>query len=46
VDPPLTDEWVARQEEKKEWEEMDPSERPLDFIPRKFSSLRQVCLRR
>lgn len=30
------------QEEEKEWHEMDPSDRPLDFIPRKFDSLRQV----
>lgn len=35
--------WMSwLQEEEKEWHEMDPSDRPLDFIPRKFDSLRQV----
>lgn len=30
------------QEEAKAWEEMDPEDRPRNFLPRKFDSLRQV----
>merc|ERR1719375_2915713 len=32
------------EEEKKEWEDMDESERPLNFIPEKHDSLRRVPL--
>ncbi len=30
------------QEEARAWEEMEPEERPRNFLPRKFDSLRQV----
>lgn len=36
------DEYLFTEEEKKAWEEMDPSDREIDFIPQKFSSLRAV----
>lgn len=35
-------EYLFTDEEKKEWEETDPSDRKLDFIPQKYDSLRRV----
>eukprot|EP00397_Hematodinium_sp_SG-2012_P024090 GEMP01025076.1.p1 GENE.GEMP01025076.1~~GEMP01025076.1.p1 ORF type:complete len:663 (+),score=107.40 GEMP01025076.1:30-1991(+) len=35
-------EYLFTEEEKKEWEEMDETERPLSFIPEKFPCLRRV----
>ena len=36
------EEYLPTAEEIKEWEAMDPEERPLDFIPKKFKTLRHV----
>eukprot|EP00792_Barthelona_sp_PAP020_P005032 TRINITY_DN2463_c0_g1_i2.p1 TRINITY_DN2463_c0_g1~~TRINITY_DN2463_c0_g1_i2.p1 ORF type:complete len:679 (-),score=97.07 TRINITY_DN2463_c0_g1_i2:2038-4074(-) len=38
------DEYVPDQDELDRWAEMDPQDRPLDFIPRKYNSLRRVPL--
>ena len=38
--PPL--EYLPNAEEKKEWEELDPEDRPRDYLPQNFSSLRVV----
>ncbi|XP_061752637.1 ribosome biogenesis protein bop1-like [Nerophis ophidion] len=35
-------EYLFTQEEQALWEQQDPSDRKLPFVPRKFSSLRQV----
>ncbi len=35
-------EYLLSEQERKEYEEMDPSERPYDFIPKKHSCLRHV----
>merc|ERR1719428_2492929 len=35
-------EYLMTEEEKKEWEEMDESERPQNFIPEKKDALRKV----
>ncbi|CAB1100485.1 unnamed protein product [Ectocarpus sp. CCAP 1310/34] len=35
-------EYLLTEEEQKQWEEMDPSERPTNFIPKSFDSLREV----
>eukprot|EP00752_Nemacystus_decipiens_P003314 g3067.t1 len=35
-------EYLLTEEEQRQWEEMDPSERPTNFIPKSFDSLRQV----
>jgi ribosome biogenesis protein ERB1 len=40
--PPM--EYLFTPEEEKAWLETDPSQRPLDFIPKKYSSLRAVPL--
>ena len=37
-------EYLLTAEEEAAWHAADPSDRPLDFIPRKFSALRQVPL--
>lgn len=36
------EEFLFTEEEKKAWEEMDPEDRELNFIPQKFNSLRAV----
>lgn len=36
------EEYLFTEEEKKAWEEMDPSDRERNFIPQKFGSLRKV----
>ena len=36
------EEYLLNEEEKKAWEETEPSEREKNFIPQKYSSLRQV----
>eukprot|EP00917_Polyrhabdina_sp_WS-2016_P011552 GHVP01025524.1.p1 GENE.GHVP01025524.1~~GHVP01025524.1.p1 ORF type:complete len:713 (+),score=97.59 GHVP01025524.1:25-2139(+) len=36
------EEYLFNDEEKKLWEDKDPSDRQLDFIPEKFTSLRRV----
>eukprot|EP00038_Savillea_parva_P003032 m.120230 g.120230 ORF g.120230 m.120230 type:complete len:915 (-) comp11050_c0_seq5:125-2869(-) len=38
--PPV--EYLPTEEEVKEWEEMDPEDRPRDFLPKRYSSLRLV----
>ena len=35
-------EYLPTEEEKKEWEEMDPEDRPDNFIPRGYDSMRKV----
>eukprot|EP00904_Undaria_pinnatifida_P011154 jgi/Undpi1/7169/HiC_scaffold_22.g09643.m1 len=35
-------EYLLTEEEQRQWEEMDPAERPTNFIPKSFDSLRQV----
>ena len=35
-------EYLFSEEEKKEWEEQDPEDRKLPFIPQKFDALRKV----
>jgi len=35
-------EYLFTEDEKKEWEEMDETERPLNFIPQKYPCLRRV----
>ncbi|CAN0121144.1 unnamed protein product [Ascophyllum nodosum] len=35
-------EYLLTEEEQKQWEEMDPTERPTNFMPKSFDSLRQV----
>jgi ribosome biogenesis protein ERB1 len=35
-------EYLLTPDETKEWEEMDPEDRPRDFLPKKYSSLRLV----
>lgn len=35
-------EYLFTEDEKKEWEEADPSDRKTDYIPQKFDSLRKV----
>lgn len=37
-------EYLLTEAEKAAWEAMDPAKRPLDFLPCKFNSLRQVPL--
>ncbi|OQS04127.1 hypothetical protein THRCLA_03604 [Thraustotheca clavata] len=37
------EEYLFTEEEKRAWLEMDPSDRQINFIPRKFKSLRDVC---
>lgn len=39
-----TDEYLLTEEERKEWEETDPEDRELNFIPHKFDCLRRVPL--
>jgi ribosome biogenesis protein ERB1 len=36
------EEYLFSKEERRAWEEMDPEDRELNFIPRKFNSLREV----
>lgn len=36
------EEYLLTEEERKEWEQMDPSERERNFIPQKYGSLRRV----
>ncbi|CAM9670908.1 unnamed protein product, partial [Chrysoparadoxa australica] len=36
------EEYLMTEEEEKAWDEMDPEERPLNFKPKRFSSLRAV----
>ncbi|XP_064466486.1 ribosome biogenesis protein bop1-like [Ornithodoros turicata] len=36
-------EYLFTKEEEEKWREQEPEERKLNFIPRKFSSLREVC---
>lgn len=36
------EEYLLTEEERKEWESKDPSERESDFIPKKYASLRRV----
>ena len=36
------EEYLFTEEEKKAWEEMDPADREINFIPQKFQSLRAV----
>lgn len=36
------EEYLLTEEERKEWEQMDPSERERNFIPEKYGSLRKV----
>ncbi|CDK24735.1 unnamed protein product [Kuraishia capsulata CBS 1993] len=36
------DEYLLTEEEKKQWEETEPSERERNFLPQKFGSLRKV----
>ncbi|ODV80856.1 ribosome biogenesis protein ERB1 [Suhomyces tanzawaensis NRRL Y-17324] len=36
------EEYLMTEEEKKQWDEMDPLERERNFIPQKYSSLRKV----
>jgi ribosome biogenesis protein ERB1 len=36
------EEYLFTEEEKKEWEEADPRDRKIDFIPQKYDSMRQV----
>lgn len=35
-------EYLPTEEEIREWEELDPEDRPLNFLPQKFSNLRSV----
>ena len=35
-------EYLFDEQEKKEWEEEDPDERKINFIPKKYDSLRRV----
>eukprot|EP00041_Stephanoeca_diplocostata_P029441 m.868453 g.868453 ORF g.868453 m.868453 type:complete len:912 (-) comp23562_c0_seq9:224-2959(-) len=35
-------EYLPTEKERKEWEEMDPEDRPRDFLPQKYTSLRLV----
>lgn len=35
-------EYVLTEEERKQWEELDPSEREINFLPQKYGSLRKV----
>lgn len=37
------DEYLFSQEERRAWEEAEPEDRELNFMPRKFKSLRDVC---
>src|SRR5690242_18638196 len=37
-----SEEYLPTQEEIDKWNEMDPEDRPLNFIPKKYDSLRQV----
>ena len=37
-------EYLLTAEEKEAWEKMDPSDRPLNFVPQRFSALRRVPL--
>lgn len=36
------DEFLWDEEEKKKYLEMDPEDRPLNFIPKKYTSMRQI----
>ncbi|DBA02708.1 TPA: LOW QUALITY PROTEIN: hypothetical protein N0F65_010533 [Lagenidium giganteum] len=36
------EEYLFSKEERRAWEEMDPEDRELNFMPRKFNSLREV----
>ncbi|KAJ2958784.1 hypothetical protein NQZ79_g5693 [Umbelopsis isabellina] len=36
------EEYLPTEEEIKEWEELDPEDRPKNYLPQKFNSLRQV----
>lgn len=36
------EEYLPTPDEQKEWEEMDPEDRPRDFLPKKYTSLRLV----
>jgi len=38
------DEYLLDEEEKKQFEEMDEAERPLNYLPKKFEALRKVPL--
>jgi len=40
--PPV--EYLLTAEEQEAWEKMDPSDRPLNFVPQRFSALRRVPL--
>lgn len=35
-------EYLFTEEERKQWEDMDPEERPLDFVPQRYKTLRAV----
>ena len=37
-------EYLFTDEERQTWERMDPSDRPLDFVPQRYASLRRVPL--
>ena len=37
-------EYLLTPEEREAWEKMDPSDRPLNFVPQRFSALRRVPL--
>jgi len=37
-------EYLLTAEEKEAWHKMDPSDRPLNFVPQRFSALRKVPL--
>lgn len=35
-------EYLFTEAEREAWEAMDPAKRPIDFVPRRYASLRQV----
>lgn len=36
------EEYLPTEEEKKQWEDLDPEDRPLDYLPQKYDNLRSV----
>lgn len=38
----LTNTWNRTQEERDEWEKLDPEERPKEYLPQKYNALRRV----
>jgi ribosome biogenesis protein ERB1 len=36
------EEYLLTPQEEEAWHEMDPEERPTNFVPKRFDSLRQV----